>query len=202
MFLVVCRPCGKGLEYPENSVDNYRGVCKGMVFGFLRGKGRDWIDKVKVDELEKERIRIEARANMVLRQIERLEAEKERLYNYGKNVSEGEQIMLAEKIKNIEDEIATKQQEYSDLLRQRQALVNLIRLKNFEAQLKRKGIWEKLKKADPEKLLDVLAEVKFEKEAFDKSVEAVVAALGPEIGGYAVDTRTKSIIKKMKGDEE
>ncbi|MCE4624386.1 MAG: hypothetical protein F7C35_00790 [Desulfurococcales archaeon] len=173
-----------------------------MVFGFLRGRGADWIDKVSIEELEKERIRVETRANMVLRQIQRLEAEKERLYEYGKNVPEGEKVMIAEKIKNIEDEIASKQREYGDLLRQRQALINLIRLKRWEAQLKKKGIWEKIKKVDPEKLIDKLADIKFEKESFDQNVEAIVAAIGPEIGGYPVDARTKKIMEKMKGEEE
>ncbi len=173
-----------------------------MVFGFLLGRGKDWIDKVKIEDLEKERIKIEARANMVRRQIERLEAEKDRLYEYGKNLSDAEKIMIAEKIKSVEDEIATKQQEYRDLLRQRQALVNLVRLKKWEAQLKKKGIWEKIKNVDPEKLIDKLADAKLEKENFDKSVEAIVAALGPDIGGYAVDSRAKKIIEKMKEDKE
>ncbi len=170
-----------------------------MVFGFLRGK--DWIDKVKVEELEKERIRVETRANMVMRQIQRLEAEKERLYEYGKKLSEPEQVMVAEKIKNLEDEIAVKQQEYSDLLRQRQALINLIKLKTWEAQLKKKGIWDKIKNVDPEKLIDKLADMKFEKESFDKNIETIVAAIGPEAGGYAVDTRTKRIMEKMREEK-
>ena len=172
-----------------------------MVFGFLRRGGKDWIEKTSIEELQKERIRVETRANKILREIEMLEADKERLYDYGKGKTEAEQLMLAEKIKDIEAEIAAKQEEFQRLLRQRQALANLIRLKKWEAQLKKKGVWDKLKKLDPEKLIDMLADMKLEVENFDEAIRTINAAIGSPIGGYAADSKTKEIMEKWKGED-
>ncbi|MEB3852129.1 MAG: hypothetical protein LRS49_06095 [Desulfurococcales archaeon] len=173
-----------------------------MVFGFLRRGGKDWIERVSIEELEKEMIKVETRANMVAREIERLQAERERLFEYGKGKPEAEKLMLAEKIKDIDAEIAAKQEEYQRLLRQRQALSNLARLKRWEAQLKQKGIWERLKSVDPEKLIDMLADMKFDAREFDKAIDAINAALGPQAGGFAADSKTKEILKKWKEAEE
>jgi len=173
-----------------------------MVFGFLRRGGKDWIEKTSLEELEKEKIRVETRAGMVAREIERLEAEKRRLFEYGKGKPESEKLMLAEKIKDLETEIAAKQEEYQRLLRQRQALSNLARLKKWEDKLKKKGIWEKIKKTDPEKLIDVLADIKFEEARFDEAIDAINAALGPKAGGFAADSRTREILKKWEDEEK
>ncbi len=103
--------------------------------------------------------------------------------------------MLAEKIKDLDAEIKMKLREYNRLMKQRRALSNLIRLKKWEDKLKEKGVWEKLKSIEPDKLIQVLTNVEFEERLFEENIDRINQLLGEELARVEIDESTKEILR-------
>ncbi len=163
---------------------------------FKRVFGRkDWIDSVKVEELERELIRIENQISLIGKEIQKLEKKKKELFQEGIGKSDVEKLLLAEKIKDLDAEIKMKLREYNRMMKQRRALSNLIRLKKWEARLKETGIWEKIKSVEPEKLMEALSNVQFEDKAFETNIDKINEILGREAMQVEVDEGTKEILE-------
>ncbi|MEB3846702.1 MAG: hypothetical protein GSR74_01850, partial [Desulfurococcales archaeon] len=146
---------------------------------FKKALGRkDWIDKVKVEELERELVRLDNQIRLLIKEIQRLEKKKKELFQEGIGKSDVEKLLLAEKIKDVDTEVKMKLREYNKLMKQRRALSNLIRLKKWEARLKEKGIWEKIKSVEPDKLMEALSKVQFEDQAFEQNIDKINEILG------------------------
>jgi len=162
--------------------------------GKLFGR-KPWIEKVKIDDLEKERLQIDNQILLLTKEIKKLENQKKRLFREGIGKSDIEKLLIAEKIKDIDADIKMKVREYNKLMKQRRALSNLIRLKQWESRLKERGIWEKIKSIEPEKLMQVLTTVEFEEAQFDKNIDKINEILGAEFTRVEVDESTKEIMK-------
>ncbi|MCD6488413.1 MAG: hypothetical protein J7K21_04230 [Desulfurococcales archaeon] len=165
-----------------------------MDLGKLFGR-KPWIEKVKIDDLEKERLQIDNQILLLTKEIKKLEDQKKRLFREGIGKSDIEKLLIAEKIKDIDADIKMKVREYNKLMKQRRALSNLIRLKQWESRLKERGIWEKIKSIEPEKLMQVLTTVEFEEAQFDKNIDKINEILGAEFTRVEVDESTKEIMK-------
>ena len=163
---------------------------------FKKALGRkDWIDKVKVEELERELVRLDNQIRLLIKEIQRLEKKKKELFQEGIGKSDVEKLLLAEKIKDVDTEVKMKLREYNKLMKQRRALSNLIRLKKWEARLKEKGIWEKIKSVEPDKLMEALSKVQFEDQAFEQNIDKINEILGAEAAAVEVDEGTKEILE-------
>ena len=175
-----------------------------MVFGslFSKKKQKNWIETVKIEELEKERMRIDNQIQVLSREIQRLERQKKELFRQGIGKSEVEKMLLAEKIKDLDSEIKMKIKEYNSLMKQRRALSNLIRLKKWEARLKEKGIWDKIKSVEPEKLISMLTNVEFQEETFEKNIDKINEILGAQYAEVEVDETTKEIMEMWEKVEK
>jgi len=171
----------------------------GKIFG---RRGKDWLEKVKPEELEKERLRIDNQIQLISREIQRLEKAKKELFKQGIGKSEVEKMLLAEKIKDIDAEVKMKLKEYNSLMKQRRALSNLLRLKKWEARLKEKGIWERIKSVEPEKLIKALTEVEFQEDMFEKNVDKINEILGTQFATVEVDQTTKEIMEMWEKVEK
>lgn len=165
-------------------------------------KRKDWLETVKPEELEKERLRIDNQIQLLSREIQRLEKAKKDLFRQGIGKSEVEKMLLAEKIKDIDAEVKMKLREYNSLMKQRRALSNLLRLKKWEARLKEKGIWEKIKSVEPERLIKALTEVEFQEDMFEKNVEKINEILGAQFARVEVDEATKEIMQMWEKVEK
>jgi len=174
----------------------------GKIFGFGKKGKKDWLETVKVEELEKERLRIDNQIQVLSREIQRLERTKKELFKQGIGKSEVEKMLLAEKIKDVDAEVRMKLKEYNTLMKQRRALSNLIRLKKWEARLKEKGIWEKIKSIEPEKLIQALTEVEFQEDMFEKNVDKINEVLGAQFARVEVDETTKEIMEMWEKVEK
>ncbi len=166
-----------------------------LIDKLFRKRGRSWIDKVRVEELEKERVNLDNQLLMLSREIENLEKKKKQLFKEGIGKSATEKMLLAEKIKDIDLEIKIKLKEYNRLMKQRRALSNLIRLKRWEARLKEKGIWEKIRSLEPDRLVEVLSRVEFEEELFDKNIDKINEILGEKAAKIEMDESTREIME-------
>jgi len=159
------------------------------------GLKKPWIETVKVNELEKELMHIDNQILLISKEIERLEKQKRELFRKGIGKSDVEKLLLAEKIKDLDAEIKMKLKEYNRLMKQRRALSNLIRLKKWEDKLKEKGIWEKLKSIEPDKLMQMLTNVEFEEKMFEENIDKINQILGAEFARVEVDESTKEILQ-------
>ena len=158
-------------------------------------KGKDWIEKVRTEELEKELLHLDNQISLKSKEIERLEKKKKELFQQGIGKSDVEKLLIAEKIKDIDAEVKMRLNEYNKMMKQRRALSNMIRLKKWEARLKETGIWEKIKEVDPEKLMQVLSNVQFEDKAFESNIDKINEVLGSEAAQVEVDEGTKEILE-------
>jgi len=172
----------------------------GSIFG--RKKPKNWLEVVKIEELEKERLKIDNQIQLVSREIRRLERQKKELFRQGIGKSEVEKMLLAEKIKDLDAEIKMKIKEYNTLMKQRRALSNLIRLKKWEARLREKGIWEKIKSIESEKLIKMLTEVEFQEEVFEKNIDKINEILGTQYASVEVDDTTREIMEMWEKVEK
>lgn len=134
---------------------------------------RPWIETVKLRDLERERIKIDNEIQVISKEIERLEAEKKSLFRQGVGKSDIEKILLAEKIKDLDDDIKMKLRDYQRLIKQRRAVSNLIRLKKWEARLRERGVWEKIKNLSQQELLSRLSEVEITDRHFEENVDKI-----------------------------
>ena len=156
---------------------------------------KPWIETVKVEELQKELMRVDNQIMLLSKEIERLEREKKEIFRKGIGKSDIEKILLAEKIKDLDAEVKMKLREYNRLMKQRRALSNLIRLKKWEKKLREKGIWEKIKSIEPDKLMQMLTNVEFEERRFEENIDRINEILGAEFTKMEVDESTKEILQ-------
>jgi hypothetical protein len=129
------------------------------------------------------------------REIQRLEEEKKKLFRQGIGKSTIEKMLLAEKIKDLDMEVKVKMKEYSRLMKQRRALSNLIRLKEWEGRLKERGVWDKIASTEPDKLIEMLSKVKFEEAQLDKNIEKINEILGETMETVEVTGETREILE-------
>lgn len=160
-----------------------------------RSRGKSWLDTVSIEELEKERMRIDNHIQVLSREIQRLEERKKELFRQGVGKSEVEKMLLAEKIKDVDMEIKMKIREYNRLMKQRRALSNLIMLKNWEGRLKETGIWERIRSLDQEQLIQALSNVEFESEMFERNIDRINEVLGARQAEVTVDRETREIME-------
>ncbi len=158
-------------------------------------KSKSWIETVKVEDLERELMQVDNQIMLLSKEIERLEKQKKELFRQGIGKSDIEKLLLAEKIKDLDAEIKMKLREYNRLMKQRRALSNLIRLKKWEDKLKEKGIWEKLKSIEPDKLIQVLTNVEFEERLFEENIDRINQLLSEELARVEIDESTKEILR-------
>ncbi len=150
---------------------------------------------ITVEELERELMQLDNQIMMLSKEIERIEKQKKELFQKGVGKSDVEKILLAEKIKDLDMEVKMKLKEYNRMMKQRRALSNLIRLKKWEARLKEKGIWEKIKSLDTDKLMKMLSNVEFVDKSFEDNVDKINEILGKELETMEIDTGTKEILE-------
>ncbi len=157
--------------------------------------GKSWLETVRPEELEKELLRVDNQIEALGREIQRLEAKKKELFQEGIGKSNIEKMLLAEKIKDLDAEVKMKLKEYNRLMKQRRALSNLLRLKKWEERLKEKGVWEKIKSIDPEKLMAILSEAQWEDRSFEENLDRINIMLTREFGSVEVDESTREILE-------
>jgi len=158
-------------------------------------RGRDWLETVEREELEKERLKVENQILLLSREIEKLEKEKKELFKQGIGKSEIEKMLIAEKIKDKDSDIRARIKDYNRLMKQRRVLSNLIRLKEWEQKLKEKGIWDKIKNIDPNILIEWLSKVTFEEESFEKNLDKINEILEERYAHVEIDETTKDIME-------
>ena len=155
---------------------------------------RPWIETVKLKDLEKERLKIDNEIQVISKEIERLEAEKKGLFKQGIGKSDIEKILLAEKIRDIDDDIKMRLRDYQRLIKQRRAISNLIRLKKWEARLKEKGVWDKIREMSQQELISRLSEVEITEKHFEENIDKINEVFATR-AVVKLDSETQEILR-------
>jgi hypothetical protein len=164
--------------------------------------GRKGIDKVSMDELENEKIRLGVEEKRVVSKIENLENDKAKLFREGTTEpSKRRKTILARKIKEKDEEVKDQDREHRKISKKLRAVERFVRVKKKEKKLKEKGLWQVIADMSPDELEDFLVgeETKSMKE--EGRLNEVLGILEEEAGTYEVldeEEDIKDIVSKME----
>jgi len=172
------------------------GRIKGLVFGKKR------LEKIPIDELRKERLRLEQIEGRVGRDIEELEQRKGQLFLKGKDESsQRQQIAIARKIKELDASAKGKDRQLAMVSRQMRILAGLVTLKENQSLARELGVSSIISKMDLDELQAYVdkatVEGQFQMERFAEILKTMEAGEGVELG-EAEDADTLAIVAAMQ----
>jgi len=120
------------------------------IYKLLKSKS---LDGLKVEELQSMEIKLNKKIDDLNTEIKEIERAIERLFEKAKEAkTKSEEISLANRIKTLGQKKEMKQSAVIQLEKELRVVTNLLILKENEKDLKEAGVWDKLKKLDPEKI--------------------------------------------------
>jgi len=120
------------------------------IYKLLKSKS---LDGLKVEELQSMEIKLNKKIDDLNTEIKEIERAIERLFEKAKEAkTKSEEISLANRIKTLSQKKEMKQSAVIQLEKELRVVTNLLILKENEKDLKEAGVWDKLKKLDPEKI--------------------------------------------------
>jgi len=123
----------------------------GKIRGLFSRKKR--LDKVSIDELRKERIRLEQAEQRVSKEIDDLERRKQQLFAKGKDeTSQRQQIALARKIKELDAGAQIKDRQLAMVSKQMRIVGGLMMIKENNELVKNLGVSSIISKMDLDEL--------------------------------------------------
>ncbi|MHC1592861.1 MAG: hypothetical protein ACXQT1_02125 [Methermicoccaceae archaeon] len=135
--------------------------------GLLDKIRKNPIDKMGIGELRREQMGLKLRLERVKKDIERVEAEKKKLFQKGVGADQLAKKMLATEISGLDTEAKLKARSFIMGQKQYQFATNLLVVKKYEKELKKTPMWEKLTKASPEVLQTILDRVSLDGMEYD-----------------------------------
>ena len=167
--------------------------------GLFTGKKR--LDSVTVEELRRERIRLEQVEQRVGREIDELETRKKDLFAKGKDESsQRQQIALARKIKELDASAQAKDRQLAMISRQLRILAGLTAIKENQSLVKELGVSSIISRMDLEELQRFVekatVEGQFQMERFAQILKTVEPPEGAELA--AEDADTLAIVAAMQ----
>jgi hypothetical protein len=140
-----------------------------MAIGSLldRIKGNP-IEKLKIRELREEEIRLRTHCERVRKEIDDNEKEKKKKFREGVGADLFKKKMLAQEMQSLDMEAKLKLRSFSTANRQLRFIKSLVILKNYEKQLREKGMWKKLSSLPTEKLESFLIRTSLDGKEFDE----------------------------------
>ncbi len=180
------------------------------IFSGLKGllTGKRSINKISLEELRKERVRLDHIEERLSTDIEKLESRKSELFTKGKDdANRRRQMAAARKIKELDAGIKGKDRQLAMISKQVRVLSGLTTIKENQSMLNSMGVSGIISKMEIDSLQKYVeratVEGKFEMERFGEILKAMEAPEGLEIEGEE-DADTLEIMKAMQEakDEE
>lgn len=138
---------------------------------------KNWLDKIKIDDLEIEKRKLELEVEGFIKEVKTIDNKKIKLFNEGKGKSMLEKRMIAEKLKELDVEGMMKYVEFDKKQKMSRALFNIINVLKRREGLSQKGLWQKLQKLTPDQLLTELSKIDIEDKDFIRNIEKIIRAL-------------------------
>lgn len=139
--------------------------------GILDRLRKNSIDKMKLQELREEEMRLKNQVERIRKDINRLEKEKKKRFEEGVGADLIKKKMLAQEIKQLDMEARLNMKNFTTLHKQYMLVSNLVVIKKYESQLKKSKLWEKLTKVSPEHLETALIKVNLSGKEFEDVVD-------------------------------
>ena len=169
---------------------------KGLVFGKKR------LEKISIDELRKERLRLEQIEHRIGREIDDLEKRKGQLFQKGKDeASQRQQIAIARKIRELDGSAKGKDGQLAMISRQMRILAGLTTIKENNSLVQELGVSSIVSKMDLDELQSYVekatVEGQFQMERFAQILKAMDTGDGLELA-EAEDADTLAIVAAMQ----
>lgn len=163
----------------------------GVVKKLFRRKAR--LGKIALDELRRERIRLEQAEQRIARDVDTLEGEKRELFAKGRDEdSQRQQIALARKIKEKDAAAQAKDRQLSMISRQTRILSGFMILKENQALTKDLGVSSLISRMDLDELQKFVekatVEGQFQMERFAQILKTIESPEGTDMVGEDADT--------------
>ncbi len=129
------------------------------------------IEKASLRELQEEEVRLRSRLDRLKKDIDLIEKKKKKLFQEGIGADKLKKKMLAQEYKSLDLEQKLKLKDFISTQEYYTYIKSLVIVRKYEKELKREGIWEKLRKAKPEQLEKTLARISVESKIFDETVK-------------------------------
>jgi hypothetical protein len=159
--------------------------------GLFSGKKK--LDKITVDELRRERIRMEQVEQRIGREVDALEVRKRELFAKGRDeASQRQQVSLARKIKELDAAAQAKDRQLAMVSRQMRILSGFAILKENQALVKDMGVSSIVSKMDLDELQKFVEKAtvdgQFQMERFAEILKTIESPEGMELAGEDADT--------------
>ena len=153
--------------------------------GLITGKKR--LDRIAVDELRRERIRLEQIEQRVNKDVEELEKRKQQLFAKGMDEpSQRQQIAIARKIKELDVGAQAKDRQLAMISRQMRILTGFMTLKENDQLVKDLGVSSIVSQMDLDDLQQYVeratVEGQFQMERFAQILKTMESPDGMELG--------------------
>jgi hypothetical protein len=144
------------------------------IFSKLFGS-KDPIDSMKTEELRVMEIKLNRKIEDLQAEVRATESEVAKLFEKAKAAkSKSEELTLARRIKTVSQRKEMKIAAQAKLDKELRAVSNMLILKEHQADLQATGVWDKVKKLEPEKLENWLVNQNLEAQDRDEIVSSIV----------------------------
>jgi len=152
--------------------------------GILDKIRKNPIEKMSINEIMGEEIRLKNQIERIRRDINGIEKEKKKKFQEGVGADLIKKKMLAQEIKQLDMEEKLKMRNFTTLHKQYTFITNLLTIKKYEKQLRNTPVWEKLTKVKPEQLENVLIKLNLEGKTFEEMVDGLNRVFEMEVAEY------------------
>lgn len=154
----------------------------------LGGKGLSVIEKMSLDDLERQRTNLVIQQERLTKKVSKLEARKEAVIRQAKSMkSDLEKKQAYQTYRQIDQEAKSYIAQHGMLSKHIQMLGTLIHVKRRETLLKQAGLWKILEKVSPEELESFLMDMKSKQVHGDERMGQILDILGDFEDTYEED---------------
>jgi hypothetical protein len=168
----------------------------------LFGHKKREIKDLSLTELQDEKVRLEVEERKVNKVITRMEEDKGRLFKQGASeASQREKIILARKIKELDEEVKSQDRKAAMLSQQIRVVNRLVALKRKESELKEAGVWKMITEMDPAALDEYLNKGVIRDEQMAAKMQGILGVLESETGMSEImkeDPETMRLVALME----
>jgi hypothetical protein len=171
--------------------------------------GRKGIERVSIEELKREKIRLEQKDRLVGKEMDNLESEKHRLFLKGKDESSSRQrLALARKIKELDDRVRAKERDVAFFHKHLRIVDGLLQIKERMALLKELKVGSIITNMSGEELTAYVEKAtiqgQFEMEKFTSLLESLEGAMeaGQEVETDSDLTAIVAAMEQARAAEE
>lgn len=144
------------------------------IFSKLFGN-KDPVESMKVEDLRLMDIKLNRKIEDLQTEVREAENEISKLFEKARaSKSKSEELMLARRIKTLSERKEMKIAAQAKLDKELRAVSNILILKEHKADLQAAGVWDKVKKLEPEKLENWLINQNLEAQDRDSIVTSII----------------------------